>query len=99
MADELIVANPCRVRGGGQSKRVKKIVPASLAELEILTIAMPGKYKLMVLLAPWCGLWFGEFGRDAPHRCGHHQRDRARPPRGGAHQDRPQGEGPEVRGG
>jgi integrase len=47
------------VRGAGQTKRVKKIVPATLAELET-TKAMPGKYQLMVLLAAWCGLRFGE---------------------------------------
>ena len=33
VADDLIVANPCRVRGAGQTRRVKKIIPATLAEL------------------------------------------------------------------
>jgi integrase len=60
VADELIAANPCRVRGAGQSKRAKKIVPASLGELETITAAMPAKYHLMVLLAAWCALRFGE---------------------------------------
>jgi integrase len=60
VADEVIAANPCRVRGGGQSKRVKRIVPATLAELEALTAAMPERYQLMILLASWCGLRFGE---------------------------------------
>ena len=60
VADDLIAANPCRVRGAGQTRRVKKIVPATLAELEALTKAMPGKYQLLVLLAAWCGLRFGE---------------------------------------
>jgi len=60
VADDLIAANPCRVRGSGQTRRVKKIVPATLAELETLTKAMPGKYQLLVLLAAWCGLRFGE---------------------------------------
>jgi integrase len=59
-ADELIAANPCRVRGAGQAKRVKRIAPATLAELEALTAAMPEHYRLMVLLAAWCGLRFGE---------------------------------------
>jgi hypothetical protein len=48
VADDLIAANPCRVRGAGQSRRVKKIVPATLAELAALTKAMPGKYQLLV---------------------------------------------------
>jgi integrase len=60
VADDLIPANPCRVRGAGQTRRVKKIVPATLAELAALTRAMPAKYQLLVLLAAWCGLRFGE---------------------------------------
>ena len=60
VADELISANPCRVRGGGQSKRVKKIRPATLAELEALVAALPMRYRLMTLLAAWCALRFGE---------------------------------------
>lgn len=60
VADDLIPANPCRVRGAGQAKRVKQIEPASLAELEALTKAMPEKYRLMVLLAAWCAMRFGE---------------------------------------
>ena len=39
---------------------MKKIVPATLAELAALTKAMPSKYQLLVLLAAWCGLRFGE---------------------------------------
>jgi integrase len=60
VADELIPANPCRVRGAGQAKRVRRIRPASLAELRALAAAMPERYRLMVLLASWCGLRFGE---------------------------------------
>jgi integrase len=60
VADEVIVANPCRVRGAGSSKRVRAIRPASLAELEALAKAMPERYRLMVLLAAWCALRFGE---------------------------------------
>jgi integrase len=60
MADELIAANPCRVRGGGSSKRAKKIKPATLGELEALVNATPDRYKLMMLLAAWCALRFGE---------------------------------------
>ena len=37
-----------------------KIKPASLPELETLSKAMPDKYRVMVLLAAWCGLRFGE---------------------------------------
>src|SRR6266705_424899 len=60
MADDVIAANPCRVRGAGQSKRARKIEPASLAELEAIAAAIPARYRLMVLLAAWCALRFGE---------------------------------------
>lgn len=53
-------SNPARIRGAGSAKRVHKIKPASLAELEALVAAMPDRYRLMVLLAAWCGLRYGE---------------------------------------
>lgn len=60
VADELISANPCRVRGGGQVKRAVRIRPATLPELEAITKAINVRYQLMVLLAAWCALRFGE---------------------------------------
>lgn len=60
VADDVIVANPCRVRGGGQVKRAKTIRPATVRELETLTKALPDRYQLMALLAAWCALRFGE---------------------------------------
>lgn len=58
--DELIDANPCRIVGAGRAKRVHKIRPASVAELATLTEAMPERLRLMVTLASWCALRFGE---------------------------------------
>jgi integrase len=60
VADELIPANPCRVRGGGQVKRAVRIRPATLPELESITKTINARYQLMVLLAAWCALRFGE---------------------------------------
>lgn len=60
IADELLEANPCRVAGAGATKRARTIRPASLAELEALTAAMPDRLRAMVLLAAWCALRFGE---------------------------------------
>lgn len=60
VADDVIAANPCRVRGAGSVKRARKIREASLAELEAIVAAMPARYRLMVLLAAWCALRFGE---------------------------------------
>ena len=59
-ADELIPSNPCRIRGAGQTQRVHKIRPATVAELDALTAAMPDRLKLAVPLASWCALRFGE---------------------------------------
>lgn len=60
VSDQVITANPCHVRGAGQAKRASRTEPASLAELTELVAAMPAKYRVMVLLAAWCGLRFGE---------------------------------------
>lgn len=58
--DDLLAANPCRVRGAGQTKRVSKTKPATPAELATLIDAIPQRYKAMIALAGWCGLRFGE---------------------------------------
>lgn len=58
--DGEITANPVHIRGAGSTKRVVKIRPASLPELEALVAAMPERYRVMTLLAAWCGLRFGE---------------------------------------
>lgn len=56
--DELIDRNPCR-------ERIKKPVrhigePATLEELAKLVEAMPERLRLMIELAAWCALRFGE---------------------------------------
>jgi integrase len=58
--DELIPANPCHIRGAGNSKRVHKITTLSIDELSTLVAAMPDRYQPMTLLAAWCGLRFSE---------------------------------------
>jgi integrase len=60
VADDLLVANPCRVRGAGSTKRVSRTEPATLAELATIVAASPKRYRLMILLAAWCALRFGE---------------------------------------
>jgi integrase len=59
-SDGKISVNPCVIRGAGSARRVHRIRPATLDELEIITTAMPDEYKLMVLLGAWCALRFGE---------------------------------------
>jgi integrase len=55
-----LAANPCNVKGVGNTKRVEKIRPASLPELEKITAEMPAQYAAMILLAAWCAMRFGE---------------------------------------
>jgi integrase len=58
--DDLLAANPCRVRGAGQAKRVSRTKPATPDELAALVAAIPQRYKAMTALAGWSGLRFGE---------------------------------------
>src|SRR6476659_1669615 len=58
--EELLDANPARIVGAGRAKRVHRIRPASVNELGVLTEAMPERLRLMVTLASWCALRFGE---------------------------------------
>jgi integrase len=48
------------VKGAANVKRRIKIVPATLAELEVMTRAMPERLQLMVVMAAWCQLRPGE---------------------------------------
>ncbi len=58
--DEYLLVNPARIRGAGQTERRHKVRPATLADLEAITDAMPPRYQLLVQLAAWCALRFGE---------------------------------------
>jgi integrase len=58
--DELVDANPCRIVGAGRTNRVHEVKPASVSEIATLANAMPERLQLMVLLASWCALRFGE---------------------------------------
>jgi integrase len=60
VSDQLIAVNPCHLRGAGNSKRVHKVKPASIAELETIVGAMPGHLRMLVLLSAWCALRYGE---------------------------------------
>lgn len=58
--DRMIEINPCLVRGAGTADRKIKPKPAKLEQLDTITAAMPDHYRLMVPLAAWCALRFGE---------------------------------------
>lgn len=57
----LIPYNPCGIRGGGSSPTThRKVDLPTAAEVRQLAVAMPGRHRLMVLLADDVGLRFGE---------------------------------------
>ena len=56
----VLAANPARIRGAGSTSRRHHIEPLTLDELSALVDAMPEGRRLMVLLAAWCALRFGE---------------------------------------
>jgi integrase len=58
--DGLVPANPCHIRGASSAARRHRIEPASLPQLEVIIANMPERYRLMILLASWCALRFGE---------------------------------------
>jgi integrase len=58
--EDLIGINPCKIVGAGRTNRVVKIKPATVQEITDIAAAMPDRLQLMVLLASWCALRFGE---------------------------------------
>lgn len=60
VTDELLAANPCRIRGGGQAKRASDTEPATLEELATIVEEMPARLRLMVLFAAWNAMRYGE---------------------------------------
>lgn len=59
-SDGKISANPCTIRGAGTAKRVHKVQPATVGEIGTIADAMPAQWSLMVLLAAWLAMRFGE---------------------------------------
>jgi integrase len=58
--DGMLPANPCHLRGASQTTRQHRIEPATLPQLQLIISNMPEQYRLMILLASWCALRFGE---------------------------------------
>lgn len=58
--DELIPANPCRVRGGSAAPPKTRPVVLTPAEIRRLADEMPERLRLTVLLGAWCQLRSGE---------------------------------------
>jgi integrase len=55
LVDELIAKSPCEVRGAAAEHAPERPI-ATMAEVDILTAAMPEQLRIAVLFAAWCQL-------------------------------------------
>jgi integrase len=58
--DEVLDANPCRIRAAMQTKRKRDVDVLTPAEVDKLAAKMPAHLRASVVLAAWCGLRWGE---------------------------------------
>lgn len=56
----LIPFNPAAIVGGSKADKARQSEPATLEEIAVIAEAMPDRYRLLILLAAWTGLRFGE---------------------------------------
>ena len=59
VADEVIARNPCALRGAS-AERTPERVPPTLVEAHALAEAIEPRWRMLVLLATWSGLRWGE---------------------------------------
>lgn len=59
LVDELILRNPCVIRGAG-AERTPERVPPTLDQALALAEAIAPRWRMLVLLAAWSGLRWGE---------------------------------------
>ncbi len=57
--DELLLRNPCTVRGAGVSRTAERSV-ATLGQVQALAESVPPRYRMLILLAAWSGARWGE---------------------------------------
>jgi integrase len=58
--DEVLDANPCRIRAAMQTKRRRDVDILTPAQVDKLATKMPSALRASVVLAAWCGLRWGE---------------------------------------
>jgi integrase len=68
--DEVLDANPCRIRAAMQTKRRRNIDVLAPAEVDRLAAEMPAALAASVVLAAWCGLRWGETSELRRHDVG-----------------------------
>jgi integrase len=59
VTDELVVRNPCVVKGASQERSPERPM-VSIGEVDALVAAMPAPWRIAVELAAWCHLRVGE---------------------------------------
>jgi integrase len=59
VADELMYRNPCQLKGAGVERAPERPV-ATVAQVEALADAITPRFRVLVLLAAWCGMRRGE---------------------------------------
>lgn len=84
--DDLIKSNPCRIRRGTVAKRRKIIRPLHPEQIAALAVAVPDRYRLMIMLAGYCGIRSGEL-RELRRRDVHLEDEQIRIERSVAHVD------------
>lgn len=67
VADDVIVRNPCTIRGAGQERSDER-TPPTLAEVERLAESVPSRYAVLVRLAAMTGCRWGELVALRRHR-------------------------------
>ncbi|MGB5796881.1 MAG: site-specific integrase [Mycolicibacter algericus] len=71
--DEVLDANPCRIRAAMQTKRRRDVEVLTPAQVDKLAAKMPTELRASVILAAWCGLRWGETSelrrKDIPADC------------------------------
>ena len=95
-------SNPCRVRGGGTDpRRAHDTEAATTEQVDALAAAMRPQWRMLVLLAAYCQLRFGELAELRRKRHGAGRRARRDPgaPGGDAGRRRDDGRAAEVQGG
>lgn len=60
VADGIITENPCQIRGAVKASTGKQVAPPTPAELAIITATIDPRLSLLVEIAAWGGLRWGE---------------------------------------
>lgn len=58
--DEVLDANPCRIRKAMQTNRKRDVDVLTPSQVDKLAAKMPAELRASVMLAAWCGLRWGE---------------------------------------